>query len=207
MEQRPVSHEQDTWTNGRGQAMFLELPEPCRRFVLRRLLVTLAAASILAPLALAHHGSAATGDAPEWHVGQTWTYRGYLAAPGPAGNVTTTLTVVRVDSTSALLRTEEVWDEFGPFVAETLFSLPEFTIVASNTTVPNGQHYDSVYDPPLRLFSFPLAAENAWQSPTFLGTYEYRVLPRTEVTTPAGVPRQADWHAASTCCADRRRMR
>jgi hypothetical protein len=91
-----------------------------------------------------------------------------------------------VDSTSALLRTEDAWDEFGLFVAETLFSLPEFTIVASNTTVPNGRHYDFVYDRPLRLFSFPLAAGSAWQSPTFLGTYAYRVLPRTEVTTPAG---------------------
>jgi hypothetical protein len=155
--------------------------------VLRRLLVTLAVVSILAPLALANHGSAATGDAPEWLVGQTWTYRGYLAAPGPPGNFTTSLTVLRVDSTSALLRTEEAWDEFGLFVAETLFSLPEFTIVALNTTVPNGQHYDFVYDRPLRLFSFPLAAGNTWQSPTFLGTYQYRVLPRTEVTTPAGV--------------------
>src|SRR3990172_12993937 len=101
-----------------------------------------AAVSILAPLPLAPHGSAATGDAPEWHSGQTWTYRGSLAAPGPPGNVTTTLTVLRADSTSALLRTEEAWDEFGPFAAETLFSFPEFTIVASNTTVPNGQPYD-----------------------------------------------------------------
>jgi hypothetical protein len=82
----------------------------------------------VAPLALASHGSAATGDATEWHVGQTWTYRGSLAAPGPPGNVTTTPTVLRVDSTSALLRTEDAWDEFGRFVAETLFSLPEFTI-------------------------------------------------------------------------------
>ena len=145
----------------------------------------LSAFSIVAPLALASHGSAANCDAPEWHVGQTWTYRGYLAAPGPPGNFTTT-TVLRVDSTSALLRTEEAWDEFGLFVTETLFSRPEFTIVASNTTVPNGQHYDSVYDPPLRLFSFPLAAGKTWQSPTDLGTHQYRVLPRTEVTTPAG---------------------
>jgi len=145
-----------------------------------------AAVSILAPLPLAPHGSAATGDAPEWHAGQTWTYRGHLAAPGPPGNVTTTLTVLRVDSTSALLRTEDALDAFGLFVAEALFSLPEFTIVASNTSASNGQHYDLVYDPPLRLFSFSLAAGNTWQSPTFLGTYEYRVLPRTEVTTPAG---------------------
>ena len=91
-----------------------------------------------------------------------------------------------MESTSALLRTEDAWDEFGLFVAETLFSRPEFTIVASNTTAANGQHYDFVYNPPLRLFSFPLAAGNTWQSPTDLGTYRYRVLPRTEVTTPAG---------------------
>jgi len=166
--------------------MFLDLSGPCRRSVLCRFLVILAAVSIVVPLALAPHGSAATGDAPEWHSGQTWTYRGSLAAPGPPGNVTTTLTVLRADSTSALLRTEEAWDEFGPFAAETLFSLPEFTIVASNTTASNGRHYDSVYDPPLRLFSFPLAAGNTWQSPTDLGTYQYRVPPRTEVTTPAG---------------------
>ena len=148
--------------------------------------ITLAAVCIVAPIALADHGSAATGDAPEWHAVQTLTYRGYLLAPGPSDNFTTTLTVVRVDSTLALLRTEDAWDKFGLFVAETLFSLPEFTIVASNTTTSNGQHYDFVYDPPLRLFSFPLAAGNTWHSPTDLGTYQYRVLPRTEVTTPAG---------------------
>src|SRR3990172_10821666 len=108
--------------------------------VLRRLLVALLAFSIVAPLALASHGSAANCDAPEWHVGQTWTYRGHLAAPGPPGNVTTTLTVLRVDSTSALLRTEDALDAFGLFVAEALFSLPHFTILSSNTSASNGQH-------------------------------------------------------------------
>ena len=45
--------------------------------------ITLAAVCIVAPIALADHGSAATGDAPEWHAVQTLTYRGYLAAPAP----------------------------------------------------------------------------------------------------------------------------
>lgn len=144
-------------------------------------ILTIAIVPMTSPLV-----SASPGMPPIWRIGQTWAYQGHYAGPGPAGNFSTALSVVAMDAFSAVLRTEDSW-EFGVVVAETVVSLSDFSIAASNVTLPGGQHSDQVYTPPLLLFSFPLSEGKTWESPTSYGTYSYRVLPLTQVTTSAGV--------------------
>lgn len=129
--------------------------------------------------------SASIGTAPTWSLGQRWAFKGTLWAPGPREDFTATVTVDELGKGNARVRAEIVYG-FGTVVEDTLVALPSFAVLSISASFPRGTHWEFRYDPPLRLFSFPLSAGRHWDSASNF-TYSYRVLPPTALRTPAGV--------------------
>ena len=155
-------------------------------------MAVLAIAALLVALVVSvPSASGATGGAPVWSVGESWTYRGYSIDASVREDFTVNVSVVALTDTLAVVDSNHTFS-FGWMLQRTVFQWPSLAIVCSNMTFSSGQRSDLCFSPPLEWLNFTLQAGKMWNASTSpdgstLWGYRYVVLAETSVATPAGI--------------------